>query len=396
MADPRLYLPPDLAEEVIRQLVEELSLPEPSIVKPLITSAAYHTIYLITFPGDAAAALHPAVANEPDGSISLILRVSGKHIPRIKTINEIAAMSWVRDNTSIPTPAVVRFDSSEDNAIGYEFILLEKVQGVSIDKIYDNLDDGKLEKLISQLTEYLVELHRHEWNHAGGLSIDDDNKIVPGRVLAENFWQGPEIAEYWGEAEDVDSLNVHGPYDTYTDYIRSHIQQYIRNIEKHTSLDWMRDLIPKLAAFNAYLNDHANELNKTKYIFTHRDLHFGNIMCNPDTLQITAILDWEFAVVLPLPLWTPGGGFLWSAKDGDEALAERDRLFKDIFSKICRDRSPSLLSDFDVKHQPPHKAIVEVLNFTRGIVEVCPRRRQIGSARAWRANVEEALGELGI
>jgi hypothetical protein len=395
MADPRLYLPPALSENAIRKLILELSLPEPAAVKPLITAAAYHTIYLITFTADSGPALQPARPNEPDGSVSLVLRVSGKHIPRIKTLNEVAAMTWVRQNTKVPIPAIVRFDASENNAIGYEYTLLEKVHGVSIDTIYDSLNDAKIEHLISQLTEYLIDIHRHEWSHAGGLSIDEDGNLAPGRVLAENFWQGPEIAQYWGTDETVDSLNVHGPFNAYTDYIKGHIQQYIRNIEKHESLGWMRDMIPRLQRFIAWLDDHATELNKTKYILTHKDLHFGNIMCDPVTLQITAVLDWEFAAVLPLPLWSPGGGFLWSAKDGPEALAERDRLFNGIFTKLCQQRDPALLSDFEVKKQMPHSAIAKVLNFVRAIVEVCPRGQRLDTAKNWRSLVEEALSDLG-
>ncbi|KAF7518979.1 hypothetical protein G7054_g13254 [Neopestalotiopsis clavispora] len=369
MADPRLYLPPVLSDAIIRTLVSDLSLPEPIAIKPLITTAAYHTIYLIIFSAADAPALHPARSFEDDGSVALILRVAGKHIPRLKTLNEVAAMTWVRNNCKIPIPAVVRFDASDRNAISHEFTLLERVRGVSVDTIYDQLDDGKIARLVSQLTDYLVELHRHEWTHAGGLSIDESKNIVPGRILAENFWQGPEIAQFWGDDATIDSLNVHGPFSSYADYVQSHIQQYIRNIEKHESLEWMRDLIPRLQGFLTFLQDRAAELNDTKYILTHKDLHFGNIMCDPETLEITSILDWEFAAVLPLPLWSPGGGFLWSAKDESPAsIAERDRLFKDIFSKICEQRSPGLLADFDVKNQDPHKSIVDVINHVRYIV----------------------------
>ncbi|ETS73580.1 hypothetical protein PFICI_14526 [Pestalotiopsis fici W106-1] len=397
MADPRLYLPPVLSDDIIRKLVSELSLPEPTTIKPLITTAAYHTIYLIIFSPADADALYPARSLEEDGSIALVLRVAGKHIPRIKTLNEVAAMTWVRENCKIPIPAVIRFDASENNAIGYEFTLLERVRGVSVDTIYDKLDDGKIAKLVSQLTDYLIEIHRHEWTHAGGISIDENNNIVPGRVLAENFWQGPEIAQYWGGDATIDLLNVHGPFSSYTDYLQGHIQQYVRNIERHESLEWMRDMIPRLEKFLTFAQDHAAELNDAKYILTHKDLHFGNIMCDPETLEITSILDWEFAAVLPLPLWSPGGGFLWSAKDESPAsFAERDRLFKDIFSKICKERSPALLADFDVKNQDPHKSIVKVLNFVRAIVEVCPRGKRLEMARTWRSTVEQALQDLGI
>ncbi|KAH6658102.1 kinase-like domain-containing protein [Truncatella angustata] len=394
MANPKLYLPPNLSEDLIRKLLADLRLPEPTTVKPLITTAAYHNIYLISFPGESALSLGQAQPNEPDGSISLVLRVSGKHLPRIKTLNEVAAMTWVRDATKIPVPAIVCFDASQDNAIGHEYILLEKAPGVSVDTIYDSLDDEKREYLIIQLMNYLMELRQCEWHHSGGLSMNENGKIVPGRVLAENFWQAPEIGEFWGSEETIDTLNVTGPFDTYTDYVEGHIQQYTLNIEKHASLEWMRDIIPRLQAFVAFLKCNATNLNDTKYILSQRDLHFGNIMCDSVTLQITAVLDWEFSAVLPLPIWTPGGGFLWNAQEGPEALAERDRLYQ-IFTKLCKSLDCDLVADFDIKNQKPYLEISRVLNYVRAIVEVCPRGQKSDSVRSWRTAAEEALTELG-
>lgn len=222
------------------------------------------------------------------------------------------------------------FDASEDNPIHHEFILFQKAQGVSVDTIFDSLDDAMKEFLVSQLTDYLIELHQHGWNHAGGLSIDLTGKVVPSQVVAENFWQAAEIVEYWGPDEIVDSLNPKGPFNTYTSYAKGHINQYIRNISTHDSLEWMRDLIPRLVAFSSMLDLRADELNDTRYILTQKDLHFGNVICDPTTARITAILDWEFAAVLPLPLWNPGNCFLWNSRNTQERIAEQKR-FKKVF-----------------------------------------------------------------
>ncbi|KAH8668577.1 hypothetical protein BX600DRAFT_510662 [Xylariales sp. PMI_506] len=396
MADPKLYLPGALSDEVIRKLLTEVQLPVPVEIKPLKTIAAYHTIYLITFSStDSGSELGQLQPTEPDGSISLVLRVSGRHLPQIKTLNEVAAMKWVKAHTKIPIPEVVRFDASENNALGYEYTLMEKVPGVSVDTIYDTLDDGKKAYLISQITDYLIDLRHQECHHVGGLSLDEQGQVIPGRVLEETFWQTPEIAGIWGPDESVDTLNSLGPYVGYTGYVKGHIQQYIRNIELHQSLDWMRDLIPRLRRLNEYLDEHAEELDSTKYILTQRDMHFGNIMCDRETARITAVLDWEFAEVLPLALWSPGKAFLWNGQETAEGMAEQDALYE-VFAKYCQERDPELLADFDVKTQHPHKSISRAMNYVRGIVEVCPRNQKAEAARSWRKTAEEALGELGL
>ncbi|KAI1781294.1 kinase-like domain-containing protein [Hypoxylon cercidicola] len=373
MGDSKLYLPPRLSETSIRELLQSLNLPEPGAIGPLNTIAEYHSIYVIDFPPQDAAKLKPARTSEPDWRISLVLRVSGKHLPRIKTLNEVAAMSWVKKNTEIPIPTVIAFDASDDNPIRHEFTLLEKVPGVSVDTIYDSLDDAQKKFLVRQLTEYLIELRRHGWNHAGGLSMDPAGNVVPGRIVAENFFQAPEIAEYWGINETIHSLNPNGPFDTYTSY--------------------MRGVVPRLLAFNSLLDQWAGELNVTRYILTQRDLHFGNVMCDPSTAQITSILDWEFAVVLPLPLWTPGGGFLWNGQHTTEGLAEQRRLCE-VFEQVCAELDPALLGDFEPKL--PHDNIKKILNYVRAIVEVCPRGQKADAARDWWKLAEETLSKLGV
>ncbi|KAI1869664.1 uncharacterized protein JN550_005645 [Neoarthrinium moseri] len=405
MADPTLYLPAVLEESSITQLLSGLGLPEPTTIQLLNTTAAYHIIYNIKFAEDIEDILQPNALGAGDSAASfawkvrnprsLVLRISGKHLPRIKTLNEVATMVWVRAYTKIPIPAVVRFDATENNAIGHEFTLLEKVDGVSVDSIYDGLEDWKKESLVRQLAGYLMELRCREWDHCGGLQLNQRGVPVPGRVVAETFWQGPELARYWPGNESVDSLNVGGPYTSYTAYVRGHIDQYIRNMEKHDSLEWMRDLIPRLYAFLIYLDQHAATLNDTRYILTQRDLHFGNIMCDPETATVQAVLDWEFSEVLPLPLWSPGSGFLWNAKQTPESMTEQSRMYG-VFTKLCKAHWPDLLSDFEVKKEMPHKAISTILNFVRAVVEVCPRGQKADAARDWRKTAEMALTELGV
>ena len=123
------YLPPALSPDTISQLIVSLELPTPTSIRPFQVTAAFHSIYLIHF----AAPTSPISTSDglvlpvnADGSLTLILRVSGRQLPTIKTQNEVGVMTWVRRNTTIPIPAIIRYDSTDDNIIGHEFTLLEK------------------------------------------------------------------------------------------------------------------------------------------------------------------------------------------------------------------------------------------------------------------------------
>ncbi|KAI2879385.1 hypothetical protein CBS63078_11124 [Aspergillus niger] len=295
---PTTYLPPPLPTTSITSLILSLSLPAPTTISPLNVSAAFHTIYLIHFDASTAASATPSIParNDPDGSITLVLRISGAQIPTIKTLNEVAVMTWVRRNTNIPVPAVIAYSASRDNPLGYEFTLLERVPGVSVAEVYDTLDEGRKMKLVEQL--------------AGEGKKEVEEEIVRGPPIEETYWQVPDLETYWsGTDETLETLN---PFQS--DGI-------------HPSLSAHRDLIPRLEQFISVLESDDN-LNNVPYVLAHKDLHFANIMCDPSSPEcpITAVLDWEFASVVPAPRWNPVRAFLWNYRYGAEDKAERDRL----------------------------------------------------------------------
>ncbi|KAF3767509.1 APH-domain-containing protein [Cryphonectria parasitica EP155] len=407
MGTPQQYLPPTLSDPTIQSLLTSLSLPPAKLISPLIVAAAYHTLYLLTFPPEANAQgeLAPALPQEPDGSTTLVLRVSGRHLPRIKTTNEVAVMQWVRANTSIPVPAVVRFDATEANPLGHEYTLLERAPGISVDKVLDRLDEAARRDLVAQLADLVAQLHAHEWTAVGGLepsSADGGGSaIVPGQVLDETFWQAPDVERYWpGGHETVSTLNIGGPYESYTALCAASVDKYVYAIERHERLAWMRDLVPRLRAFVGLLRGgdgqgRARELklDDTRLVLAHRDLHFANIMLDPLTNRITGILDWEFAGVVPASRWNPVKAFLWNMKEGDESRAEKAELMR-VFEEVCAVKGLTILSD--ARANEYQEAMQLVVNYVRAIVEVCPRGEKEEAAREWRRLAEEAMRKLGV
>ncbi|KAB8346013.1 hypothetical protein FH972_023065 [Carpinus fangiana] len=391
----RDYLPNSLSNESIRQLLRSLRLPEPQSIRPLDFSGEYHAIYMISFFPNVAASLLPAQPTS-DGSVTLVLRVSGKHYPHIKTANEVAVMTWLHENTTIPVPAVIRYDSSGENPIGHEFTLLEKVSGESADKLYPSLDADIKKKLVLQLTAFVIELHSHsqQWQHVGGLRIQSDGTVGPGPVLEETMWQIPAIQKFWGQDETSDTLNISGPYTCYTEYASAHLKRYQYAISKHPSLASMRDLVPRIDALISVLEKHADTLNKTRYILAHKDLHFGNVMCDPETGMITAVLDWEFSAVVPIQLWNRPSAFLWNCDRNWPLSKSEQDIWMKVFSDECDARSVPIIEE--ARASPLQEAMQDVVDHLRSIVEVAPRGIQEDDVPKWRAVVEARMEKFGV
>ena len=99
MGTPKGYLPPQLDEATITSLIVSLDLPAPSKVEALEVAAEYHSIYVLHFEKDVASSI--PVRQDEDGSVELVLRVAGRHVPGYKTRNEVGCMTWIRKMTTI-------------------------------------------------------------------------------------------------------------------------------------------------------------------------------------------------------------------------------------------------------------------------------------------------------
>jgi len=323
-------LPPTLSDESITSLCLSLQLPPPESITPLSVAAEYHSIYLLSFPASCASSITSSnkslkLGLEPDGSVILVLRASARHLPGgYKTRNEVGIMRWIRKNTSIPIPEVIRFDDGENNPIGHEFTLLEKAPGKSVDSIYDDLSDLQKRELVKQLAGYIIELHSPSlrWKSpcVGGLVLDDeDEKVRPGPPIEETFWDQADIDKLWPVGETIESLNPlsQGAFSGYREYIAGSMERYIYAINKHETLAGYRDMVPRLEGFVRGIRASENaELDDIAYVVAHKDLHFANIMCelgeNGDDIVITSVLDWEFSGIVPACRWNPVRAFLYA------------------------------------------------------------------------------------
>ena len=380
MSTPAEHLPGPISDNQINDLLASISLPKASSIVPAQVTAEYHSIYFITIP-----------PNETQTHTNLVLRVSGHHLPRIKTTNEVGIMSWISKNTTIPIPEVVAYDASVDNPIAHEYTLLSRAKGETLSEVYTTLNEEQIRGILDQLIDILAQLHAHKWDAIGGLNINAQGEIVLAPLVDETFWQVPDL-KLWPETETVASLNIAGPYPNYIDYVSAQTRHYIRLISIHDKLAFMRPDIPRLEAFRASLPRHAAELNDTKLRLAHKDLHWANLLYDTTSSRITAVLDWEFSAVVPIQLWDPRRAFLWNGQAGEEGAREKARL-RTLFTERCQERGVVLLDDAAFT-SPLQEAMENVVDFLRAIVEVSPRDQRKDLVPGWRAAALENVARF--
>ncbi|KAF2169293.1 hypothetical protein M409DRAFT_20519 [Zasmidium cellare ATCC 36951] len=365
---------PTVSVPAIEQLLPTINLPPAKTITILNTKAEYHVIALLTW-------------NDQE---DLILRIAGPHVPRTKTENEVAVITWLQRNTKIPVPAVVHHDSSTDNPLGCEYVLQKRLKGQSLDLVWPSLTEDEKLKIYDFMVEVLRELTSHEWKHIASLRLTAEGEIVPGPVLDERFWEARDIEKYFPPGETVESLNPLGPYSSYVEFSIARLEKSMHAIRKHESLAFMRPHLPLLEDFIEALREDSKKLNRTNLCLAHRDLHMGNIMYDVEGHTVTGILDWEFSVVMPVQQGELSRAFMHDLVD-DGGWGERKGKMLEVLRERSQEEGGGDVVERFGYVSEDQEEMQEVVDLVRAIVEVSPRGQREGERMGWRDEVLEIL-----
>jgi hypothetical protein len=126
-----------------------------------------------------------------------IMRVVLPVDPHHKTRAEVTTMQWVRENTKIPVPEVISFDNSNDNKIGFEWILMEKMPGTPLCYQWRKLSMAQKTALVERIVDAQEQLRnastRHNFTRIGTLVPRPEGAPTPGRLVDLAFFQADRV-----------------------------------------------------------------------------------------------------------------------------------------------------------------------------------------------------------
>jgi hypothetical protein len=203
----------------------------------------------------------------------------------------------------------------------------------SLEDTWMNMSDSALENILVQLVRFhiatfsfldsrLVSERRNygsvRLSLAGSSPSGEElhtATISSGPVLEETMWGVPDIKRYfhaspWNLSEEnISTLNPSSPsgYRDYPAYVAAFLRSYSHVIRIHPRAAFLTHLLPaldkaiaKLEASDEHAEPWVTRLRREdtlKGYLWHRDIHFGNILVDPDNGEWKAVLDWEFAGV---------------------------------------------------------------------------------------------------
>lgn len=228
-----------------------------------------------------------------------------------KVANEVQVMDYLTKHTTIPIPRVYSWGLTADSPhqLG-PFIIMDFVPGILLSKILKqptdseqdahvldpDIDDAKLDKIYGQIADYLLQLSRLSLPRIGAITKEGDAWSVTQRPLTYNM---NELATVTGCSDDIFPTCT---FDRVTAYLESVAHQHLahlqtqRNIADDPAIARARfiarhrilQLIPRYTTQDA-----------GPFIPFCDDLRPSNMLVNPETLEITAVLDLEFTNAMP-------------------------------------------------------------------------------------------------
>lgn len=230
----------------------------------------------------------------------LLMRVSLPVHPHAKTRGEVTTLRFLRRRTEVPVPDVVAFDDSNDNEIGFEWILMERMPGVSAYKRWRTMTTFQKVALVQSIAELQAQIFRHEFSRIGTLMAGSDESShaeTPGEMVSNMF--------FWSDHFDYNIAR--GPYRSAHDWLAAYLEFAVKDqVAEHENAQDEDD--EKDAKFALGLSERLINLlprifppiqyPPERTVIWHDDLSLSNILVDEDG-NITALIDWECVSAMP-------------------------------------------------------------------------------------------------
>ncbi|GKZ38554.1 hypothetical protein AbraIFM66950_010836 [Aspergillus brasiliensis] len=289
--------------------------------------------------------------------------------PEEKVRNEVAAIRYIQDNTSIPVPFILHCGTTEESPPGFgPFIVMEYIDhtttmsdvlntpglGISDRHCLDpNVDMEKLEMMYAEFADILLQLNRLSLPRIGSVErVDEFSYEVNSRPLSLHMNELVRLGTLPRSALPESTFDTSSSY--FDELAELHIQhlKHQRNDAVEPATDCRRkyvarQLFRKLAK-DRRLTASTRDGDSGPFRLWCDDLRPSNVLLNAD-LQVVGVIDWEFSYAAPAEFSEASPWWLLLEQqeywpDGIEDWTEVYEQRLQTFLKVLVEREESLIS----------------------------------------------------
>ncbi|KAF9895001.1 hypothetical protein FE257_004625 [Aspergillus nanangensis] len=233
--------------------------------------------------------------------------------------SEAATLALLRAH-GIPVPKVLAYSPDHTNAVGTEYMLLEKLEGTPLSGQWFSMDTKARVKILRQIVDLERRFMSIHFPASGSLyhrrDLDSSQRCIP---VLDDIVVGPTAQHEWWYQERT-SLEVdRGPWNTFSESFeapakreiefcerfgkpRLHVERYLRELYQLQAIS----PIPYQHLLAQYLKlapclDVPSDHRMSRPTLRHPDFSPNNIIVNTSN-EVVGVIDWQHAVILPLCL----------------------------------------------------------------------------------------------
>lgn len=244
----------------------------------------------------------------------------------------VALLQFVGHYLTLPVPEIVAFDLSKNNALKQQHMLIKRLKGDILYRMWPSLNVEQKRSVINQVAQLVPKIAASFQGPPGDLSEANLSTPKGSQVIIKKFFR-----------DDFQEI-ISPPDQTCLEHILELIE-FNREHSPHRSVFW--DSFTKI----------ANSLQNRGFldgpaVLTHNDLGPHNILAkinSSTSVTITGIIDWDLAIISPrvtayrTPCW------MWAASlDGSQA-GEENRLAPTPEHQALKDFFLANISEHDKK-----------------------------------------------
>lgn len=230
-----------------------------------------------------------------------------------KVANEVQIMEYLSQNTTIPIPRVHSWGLTAESPRQFgPFIIMNFIDGTLLSTILKqptendqeslvlnpNIDSTSLDMIYHQIANYMLQLSQLKFTRIGAISMDHASNTwsVTKRPLTYNMNELATVAGY--PADQIPTA----PFVYASDYLTSVAKEHLTHLWTQRNLADTPEIAHKRFIarhrFSQLIQKHCVD-DGGPFIPFCDDMRPSNMLVNPETLRITAVLDLEFTNAMP-------------------------------------------------------------------------------------------------
>ncbi|CAG8845282.1 37333_t:CDS:2, partial [Gigaspora margarita] len=221
--------------------------------------------------------------------------------PQWKTESEMAVIEYIHLNTHIPVPKVYYWNSSVNNPVGTEYILMEYLPGICLCEIWSNLSIKKKKLFLLKIIDIQLAFKKLTFSKIGSIFF--------------NEWS---------------------PFKTTKEYILAVIRNQMHYYSMFKSTKKQKCLIPKYKELYQLVPKYFQDNGNDTFVLMHIDFYTSNILVKNN--EITGVIDWEYSGAFPIeclctcPVWITNNPMIKQTNKKSKENLKLQKFFQDEMS----------------------------------------------------------------